>query len=375
MTSRNARRFARAYACAALGATAIGGCGSERGEGATTSGRGGRGRDDSGPTPVEIAQAELRTAARSVTVAGTVEPLRTIGINSQLSGALTSVYVEEGDAVRAGQVLARMDSRELQAQLAAAEAELEVARRAAERARRLHEQQIITTAEYERDEAAYRAAQATRDQLRTRVGYATVRAPITGVILQKLAEAGDIISGQARLFTIADLSLMVVRVPISELDVAGLDQGDMADVTFDALPGRAVRGTIRRIFPSADTLTRLVPVEIALSGAAARDVRAGFLARVTLRLDPREGVLMVPAGALVENARGPAVFVVSASRASLRQVQRGGTYQGSVEIVDGLAPGDTVVVAGSATLRDGTTVRIVNPPLRDAPAARIPEGA
>jgi hypothetical protein len=94
-----------------------------------------------------------------------------------------------------------------------------------------------------------------------------------------------------------------------------------------------------------------------------------------MRLDPREGVLMVPAGAVVENARGPAVFVVSASRASLRQVQRGGTYQGNVEIVDGLTPGDTVVVAGSAILRDGTAVRIVNPPLRDAPAARIPEGA
>jgi membrane fusion protein (multidrug efflux system) len=368
-------RFARLAACATVLGVVTAGCGSERGEGATTAGRGGRRDRNSGPTPVEIAQAELRTAARAVTVAGTVEPLRTIGINSQLSGALTGVYVEEGDVVRAGQVLARMDSRELQAQLAAADAELEVARRAAERARNLHEQQIITSAEYERDEAAYRAAQASRDQLRTRVGYATIRSPIAGTVLQKLAEAGDIISGQSRLFTIADMSLMVVRVPISELDVAGLDEGDMADVTFDALPGRAVRGTIRRIFPSADTLTRLVPVEIALSGAAARDVRAGFLARVTLRLDPREGVLMVPAGAVVENARGPAVFVVSASRASLRQVQRGGTYQGSVEIVDGLAPGDTVVVAGSATLRDGTAVRIVNPPLRDAPAARIPEGA
>src|SRR5918999_1228542 len=80
------------------------------------------------------------------------------------------------------------------------------------------------------------------------------------------------------------------------------------------------------------------------------------------------------AGAGLENARGPAVFVVSASRASLRQVQRGGTYQGSVEIVDGLAPGDTVVVAGSATLRDGTAVRIVNPPLRDAPPGLVPEG-
>ncbi|HJR67322.1 MAG TPA: efflux RND transporter periplasmic adaptor subunit [Gemmatimonadaceae bacterium] len=347
-------------------------CGSERGEGATPGG--GRGREDRGPTPVEVATAELKTAARSVTVAGTVEPIRTVGINSQLPGALLRVNVEEGDRVGAGQVLATIDSRELQAQLASAEASLEVARRAAVRAKQLHDQQIITSAEYERDDAAYRAAQATRDQLRTRLGYATIRSPITGVILEKSAEAGDIIGSQTRLFAVADMSTMVVRVPISELDVTGLDVGDQTDVTLDALPGRALRGTIRRIFPSADSLTRLVPVEVALTGAAARDVRAGFLARVLFRLDPREGVLMVPAGALVENARGSAVYVVSASRASLRQVQRGGTFQGSVEITDGLAPGDTVVVAGSATLRDGAAVRIVNPPLRDAPPGLVPEG-
>ena len=84
-------------------------------EGATTGG--GRGREDRGPTPVEVATAELKTAARSVTVAGTVEPIRTVGINSQLPGALLRVNVEEGDRVGAGQVLASIDSRELQAQL------------------------------------------------------------------------------------------------------------------------------------------------------------------------------------------------------------------------------------------------------------------
>ena len=356
-----------------LGFALLAGCGSERGEGATPGG--GRGRENRGPTPVEVAIAQLKTAARSVAVAGTVEPIRSIGINSQMSGALLRVNVEEGDRVGRGQVLASIDSRELQAQLTAAEAALEAARRAAERAKQLHDQQIITSAEYERDEAAYRSALATRDQLRTRLGYATIRSPLAGVVLEKLVESGDIVGGQARLFTIADISTLVVRVPISELDITGLDQGDPADVTLDALPGRTLRGTIRRIFPAADTLTRLVPVEVALSGTDARDVRAGFLARVTFRLDPREGVLMVPAGALVENARGSAVYIVTASRASLRQVQRGGTFQGSVEITDGLAPGDTVVVAGSATLRDGTAVRIVNPPIQDAPPSPIPERA
>ncbi|MGE5925850.1 MAG: efflux RND transporter periplasmic adaptor subunit [Gemmatimonadota bacterium] len=312
--------------------------------------------------------AELGTAARTVTATGTIEPIRTITINSQLGGAVRQVAVEEGDAVRQGSLLARLDSRELEAQLASAEANLQVAARAAERAERLRGEEIITVAEYERDIAAHAAAQASRNQLRTRVGYATVRSPIAGVVLRKSVEMGDIVGAQTELFTIGDVSALVARLPISELDVTALDEGDEVSLTLDALPGRTLAGRIRRIFPSGDPTTRLVPVEVVLTGAAVRDARPGFLARVSFQLDPRGGVLMVPAGALVDDAGGSAAFVISQGRASRRPVERGGTFQGRVEIVRGLAPGDTVAVAGVTTLRDGAQVRIV-----EAPALATPE--
>jgi RND family efflux transporter MFP subunit len=320
-----------------------------------------------------VASAELGTAARSIAATGRVEPLRTVGINSQLAGALLRVDVEEGDAVREGEVLARIDSRELEAQIASAEAALTFARSTAERAEQLRAQGIVTVAEYERDQAAFSAARATRDQLRTRLGYATVRAPISGVVLEKRVEAGDVVAPQTRLFTVANVSTLVVRVPVSELDVTALGEGDPVDVVLDALPGRAVEGRIRRVFPAADSVTRLVPVEVALTGGAARDVRPGFLARVTFQLDARTGVLMVPAGAVLENASGPAVFVVREGRASLRPIRRGGTYEGSIEVTDGLGAGDTVVVAGNTMLRDGAAVRIVDvPPIGDSPATTMP---
>lgn len=317
--------------------------------------------------PVEISVARLETAARSVSATGTVEPIRSVGINSQLSGAVLRVTVEEGDRVAPGTLLAQLDSRELEAQLASAEAALEVARRAADRAERLRAQRIITDAEYERDQAALTAARAARDQLRTRVGFATVRAPIAGLVIEKRVERGDIVSAQTRLFTLADVSTLVVRVPVSELDVTALREGTSVDVTLDALPGRDITGRIRRIFPAADTASRLVPVEVALIGAGSRAVKPGFLARVRFHLDPRENVLMVPDRALVENSGGAAVFVVRGEQATLRRVRRGGTYDGRVEILDGIAAGDTVVVAGNTMLRDGATVRVV-------PAA-LPAGA
>jgi RND family efflux transporter MFP subunit len=157
-------------------------------------------------------------------------------------------------------------------------------------------------------------------------------------------------------------------VPVSELDVTGLREGDAVDVTMDALPGRPVSGRIRRIFPAADTLTRLVPVEVALTGASAGLARPGFLARVTFHYAPRTGVLMVPAAAVVDDASGASVWTVRGGRASRVTVRRGGTFEGRVEIAEGLAPGDTVVVAGNVGLRDGAEVRVVQPPSLDVPA-------
>ena len=326
--------------------------------------------------PVEVARAELGTAARTVTGTGTVEPIRTIGINSQVAGALLQVAVEEGDAVRAGSVLARIDNRELGAQLRSAEATLEVARRAAERSQQLRKQEIITVAEFERDQAALAAAQATRDQLAARVGYTTVRSPISGVVLDKRVETGNIVAPNDQLFTVANLNTLVVRVPVSELDVTALDAGDAVSVSLDALPGQTLAGRIRRIFPTADTTTRLVPVEVELTGAGAREARPGFLARVSFQLDPREGVLMVPAGAVLQGSGGDAVFVAQAGKASRRPVELGGTFQGRIEITRGLAAGDTVVVAGSTDVRDGAPIRIVRAPeMPDASPATARQGA
>jgi membrane fusion protein (multidrug efflux system) len=317
---------------------------------------------------VEVSIAELGRAARSVTATGTVEPVRTVGINSQVSGALLRVNVEEGSIVSAGTVLAQIDSRELEAQLASAAANLEVAKRAAERSQELRKQQINTIAEFERDQAAYAASRSTHDQLVMRLGYATVRSPVGGIVLDKRIETGDIVSPQTRLFTIGDVSTLVVRVPVSELDVMGLSQGDAVEVTLDALPGQVVQGRVRRVFPSADTVTRLVPVEVALSGAAARLVRPGFLARVSISLDPRTNVLMVPGGALLQDPQGSVVYLVQGGKATRRSVRRGGNFQGRVEIVEGISAGDTVIVAGNRQVREGAAVRIVESGAREVQA-------
>lgn len=314
-----------------------------------------------GPAAVEIHQITTGSLAREITVAGILAPIRTVGVNAQLGGALNSVRVEEGDVVREGQILAEVDARELAAQLRSAQASLELAKSTAERSAALFKDRVVTAAEHERDQAALAAAQATYDALRTRIAYAQVRAPATGVITEKRVEAGDVVSTQARLFTVADVSVLVVRVQISELDIPTLRVGQRADVTIDALGAERFEGAIRRIFPAADSATRMVPVEVQVSGAAVRRLRPGYLARVTLKLGERPGVLVAPLGAIVGTRDARAVFVVHGKAVERRSVRLGQSSGNVVEILEGLRVGDTVVVVGADRLRDGDTVRVVPP--------------
>ena len=314
-----------------------------------------------GPRPVEVATIATGTLARTSTITGALEPLRTVGVNAQTGGALQSVRVEEGDMVRAGQVLAEIDTRELAAQLRSAEASYNLAKSTAERSEKLFRDKVMTGAEVERDRAALAAAEATVEGLRTRIGYGSVKAPMAGVVTEKRVETGDVVSPQTRLFSIADVNVLVARVDVSELDVSGIDPGDAVDVTVDALGGTAFRGTVRRVFPAVDTTTRLVPVEIALSGQAARRLKPGYMARVTFRFAERPGVIFAPSSAVVGTGESRAVFVVESGKAHRRPVKLGQESGEKVEILDGLKVGETVVAVGAGDLRDGAQVRVVPP--------------
>jgi membrane fusion protein (multidrug efflux system) len=351
---------ARGDAANARARNAPGGPGGGAGPGGGPGGGGNRANTNR-PSPVEVTTVTRGSLARTSTVSGILEPLRTIGVNAQMSGALLNVNVEEGNYVRVGQTLAQIDARELEAQARAARASLELAESTAKRSDELWRQRIITATEYERDRAALAAAQATLEQLTTRLGYANIRSPINGVVTEKRLEAGDIVSPQTRLFSIADNSTLVSRVMVSELEVPMLQQGAAVDVSVDALGGARVPGRIRRVFPAADSMTRLVPVEVALTGSALNQLRPGYTIRSTFRLGTRNDALLIPTRAVMGPAGARTVVVVKQGKSERHIVRVGPDIDGTTEVLEGLSLGDTVIVAGQALLRDGSAVRIVPP--------------
>jgi membrane fusion protein, multidrug efflux system len=361
-------RRPRVLALAALliGAAACGGgeaapaAGAGGAAGGMNGGSRGAGGGPGGAVAVEVAPVEAGSIARSVTVSGVIEPIRAVGINSQVAGTLLTVAVEEGNVVRRGQTLARVDDRELRAQFEAAEAAHQVAAAAYDRARQLRERRVITLPEYERERTAEAAARAQLDQVRTRLAYTVIQSPVDGVVTEKRVEAGDLVASQTRLFTVAEVSTLVVRVGVSELDVVQIAVGDPVTIMLDAFPGRSFRGSVRRVFPAADPGTRLLPVEVALENNDAAAVRPGFLARVTFAVGAHHDVLLVPAAALLGGGGTTAVFVLDNGTAVRRTVTTGLTSEGRVQIVAGLTAGEQVVTRGNNLLRDGMAVRVVH---------------
>ena len=333
--------------------------GCSKGDGAAGRPAGGRGGRPSQAVPVAAVEARPRDMARTVMVTGPIEPIRTVSVSAQTAGTVLKVLVEEGSRVRVGQPMAELDAREISAQLERSRAVLANAEAAFKRAEQLRASELTSAADLDAARSAFEIAKADVELWRTRLAFCSITASASGVVTAKRVERGSSVSTNQALFEIADDSLLVVRVRVSELDVVHLEPGRPVTIQLDAYPGARITGRIRRVFPSADAASRLVPVEVVLGRMPPGvDARPGFLARVEFALDRRSGALTVPAAAVGTSEGSTFVYVVAADTLVRRPVETGLTAEGWIEITQGLQAGERVVSSGQVSLRSGTKVRV-----------------
>jgi membrane fusion protein (multidrug efflux system) len=319
----------------------------------------GRGPGGAQTIPVSAEKAQHRDLARRVTVTGPIEPIRSVSVNAQTAGTVERVIVEEGNRVTSGQLMAELDAREIRAQLDRAEAVLENAEAVYQRTEQLRANDLTSTAELDAARSAFAIAKADVELWRTRLAFTRITAPVAGVVTGKSIERGSAVSTNQSMFEIADDALLVVRVRVSELDVVHLNMGSPVTVALDAYPDAEITGSIRRIFPSAEPGSRLVPVEISLGPRPKGvDARPGFLARVEFAVDYREGVLAVPASAVGMTDGAPYVYIVEGDTLVRRIVDTGLTAGGWIEVTEGIEAGEQVVSSGQVNLRAGARVKV-----------------
>jgi RND family efflux transporter MFP subunit len=309
--------------------------------------------------PVRAYTLATRTLDRSVLVAGTVEPLRSIQLAARTDGVVAEVDVEAGDRVRAGQRLARIDVSEQQAELARAEASLREAKSNLERLDALRERRFVDAATALSARSAMEVAQSDVELWRTRVAFGRIEASIDGVVIARLIEPGAAVGRLAPAFELADLDRLVLRVGVSELDAAGIRPGATVEVSVDALDGAVIEAPVRRVFPAADASSRLVTVELDLPQAHARGVRPGFLARARFGIESRGDVLAVPAAAVGLGERSFVMVIGEDGVLERREVGTGVVRGEWREVTAGLEAGERIVATSPLDLAAGDRVRIV----------------
>lgn len=332
----------------------------------------------------EVKKSEPIRLVRTVTIgntpstaqlsfAGEVRARYVTALGFRIGGKIVSRDVEIGSSVRRGQLLARLDPKDLElgvqslrANLSAAKTELDLARADHRRFADLRAKNFISQAEYDRRRAALRtaqervaAAQAQLDQARNQVNYAELRADHDGVITALNAEVGQVVAAGQPIAQLARLSEKEVVVSIPEQQVNLASAAQAINVSLWADPERQYRGRIREIAPNTDPATRTYTVKIAVDNADAA-LRWGMTAQVHLDQAP-SATMRLPLAALYTKTGQPSVWVVDPKRSTVSQVpvQTGGVMQNEVIISSGLKPGDIVVVAGANLLIPGQQVRVM----------------
>lgn len=323
-----------------------------------------------GPEAVAVVQVqEIRTGPQ---LSGALSAEREAQVRAQVGGQVMEVYADQGQAVRSGQPLARIDASALtdaatsaSSQVRSAELSVQMAQRNYERAQTLNQAGAMSDRDLEtarnqlaQAQAGLAGARSTRASASKQLGNTTVRAPITGVVATRPVSAGDIVQPGAPLFTVVDPKSMrlVANVPADQL--GQLQVGSAVRFTVNGYPGRAFTGTIQRIAPAADPATRQVPVVVTIPNAEGVLV-SGLFAEGRVESQSRQGI-MVPAAAVDERGVAPAVLRLrggKAERVAVTLGLRDGDTD-TVEITGGVAAGDTLLVGAALGTTPGTRVTV-----------------
>jgi RND family efflux transporter MFP subunit len=318
-------------------------------------------RGSADPVPVRTAPVMDTTLARPIVAAGTVAPKEEIALSFKVGGVIALVAADAGDAVRAGQMLAALDLREIDAALTKARSAAHKAERDLDRAQRLYADSVVTLAQLQDAETAAEVARADLQAAAFNREYAIIVAPSSGTILRRAAEPGETVSPGAPVLVLGSRARgNVVQVGLADRDAVLVGKGDPAVARFDALPGEAFDGRVTQIAAAADPGTGTYLVEIALRNGG--DLAAGLVGNVAIHPTRVTPATLVPIEAILEADHNEAtVFTLSpdGGRAERRRVRVAFIDGGRVAVTRGLEGAAAVLTDGAAYVDDGAAVRVV----------------
>ncbi|MCZ6559375.1 MAG: efflux RND transporter periplasmic adaptor subunit [Gammaproteobacteria bacterium] len=274
---------------------------------------------------------------------------------AKVEGDLVEILIEEGDMVKAGQVVARLDGERLKLAMERAGAEYRRAKKEYDRNQNLLELDLVAPGTFENLKYEAAALKAAYEIARLNYSYTEVKAPIDGVVAERLVKTGNHLQVNQQLFIVTDTSQLILELHVPQQNMSRFGVGQTADIKADALPGEMFDAIVERISPSIDRKTGTFRVTLRILDQSG-DLRPGMFARVAVVYDVHNNAVMVPADAILDEDIEKSLFVIEDGVARRRIIETGITDHDMVEILEGIDDSDTVVVIGQGGLRDGTPV-------------------
>ncbi|PVW14271.1 efflux RND transporter periplasmic adaptor subunit [Marixanthomonas spongiae] len=300
-----------------------------------------------------------------VEVQGNVRTDQNIIIYPEFSGVLTNVYVNEGQRVSKGQRLAKIDDGGLSSQLAQQETQVALAKTTFERQKRLWDQKIGSEIQFLEAKATYEAADKAAQQIRSQLAKTVITAPFSGVVDNVIADQGQVVNqGQTQVIRLVNLSDMYVKASMPETYLNSIEKGTEVNVRLASI-GEEYKGTVRQASNYINPDNRTFDVRIAIPNKSGK-VKPNLIATVEVNDYTNQNAITVPESILQENSKGESIVFVyepktdSTGTAKRKIVEPGLTYGNKVEIKNGLKEGETIIVEGAKSVRDGQKVTYKN---------------
>lgn len=310
-------------------------------------------------TNVYVTQVVRQGLTEQQLITGTIEALSTVRIFNQEPGRIKSLPFHPGDTVKKDQLITVLDDAILIREFEKARAQHRQAKSDLKRLKRLIPRKLASNEQLSRAETLVEQAGAEENLFKTRLSYSKIRAPITGVITQRLPEMGDVVSLHTHLLSIADVSQLKIMLSLSELTISQLKEGMVVSIRIDALGDTKFNGNILRIHPTIDTSSRQGTIEI-IFDEVPQGAIPGQLCRVEINTitAPR---LVIPVIAIQNDSIGEYVYLVNNKNITKRvRIQTGIQVNQWVEVVSGLKLNDTIITKGFQGLAKAKSVKIID---------------
>lgn len=311
------------------------------------------------PLPmVKTTTAEVKPLTVRLELTGSIEPIRVARMASPVEGPVMACPVREGDRVRTGQLLARLGrTKGDDAAAASARAELQREELELDRVKELVETGALPGEELDETRVRVSEAQARLARAMEKLGDYRIAAPWNGLVSRVHVAVGDFVSARATLVELFDPESLVLRFAVPEDSAARVQHGASVAVELDAHPGRSFSAEVTRIYPEIDRRTHTRTVEADITGDVA--LFPGMFARLRLTLASVPEALAVPAVSVLRKDGRQVVFVIPPDNKAVQRIVETGIEDGDwVQILDGVARGERVAVAGHTRLRSGKKVRL-----------------